>query len=268
MGLGRVVRRRESFDRVANLYDSARPGYPPRLIHDLIRLTGTAEGRRVLEIGPGTGQLTAPLAERGVTLVAVEIGANLAEIVRSKLTSFPHAKVVNADFDTWALPDEPFDLVLAATAFHWLDPATRLQRCADALRPGGMLAIIETHWGIGQSDDPFFAEAQTCYARWDPDHDPAFRPPALADLPNTREDLASSDRFLPITNRRYIVAREYSAAQYRDLLGTFSNILGFEESTRNGFLACIADLIEARFGGKVVQHDVYDLWLAQTTSQP
>jgi ubiquinone/menaquinone biosynthesis C-methylase UbiE len=267
MSTGRGVRRRESFDTVAELYDKARPGYPPRLVDDLVELTGVGKGDRVLEIGCGTGQLTVPLAERDVTLVAVELGSHLAEVARRKLATFEHAEVVIADFDTWALPDEPFDLVVAATAFHWLDPATRLRKCADALRPGGALAIVETHWGIGQSDDRFFAECQSCYARWDPDHDPSFWPPALEDLPDERDDLARSDRFAQTIHRRYLADREYSAAQYCDLLGTFSNILAFEERIRSGFLACIANLIESRFEGRIVQHDVHELWLARTSPE-
>src|SRR5438874_7339852 len=122
----RHIRRRESFDEVAELYDKARPGYPQRLVDDLVALTSLDKGRRVLEIGPGTGQLTVPLAERGVSLVAVELGSNLAEIARRKLAPFEHAEVVIADFDDWNLPSEPFDLVVAATAFHWLDPARRV----------------------------------------------------------------------------------------------------------------------------------------------
>ena len=267
MNTGNSVRRRETFDGVAELYESARPGYPPRLIEDLVELTGVGQGSRVLEIGPGAGQLTLPLAERDVTLVAVELGVNLAAILRRKLTPFEHTEVVNADFDRWSLPEERFDLVIAATAFHWLDPATRIQKCVEALQPGGLLAIVETHWGIGQSNDPFFAEGQACYARWDPDHDPTFQPPAIEDLPNTREDMIQSGLFAEIVNRRYVERREFSAKQYCDLLGTFSNILAFEESNRRGFLACIAQLIEDRFKGRVVQHDVFDLWLARTSTQ-
>ncbi|MCW3099984.1 MAG: SAM-dependent methyltransferase [Chthonomonadaceae bacterium] len=267
MSTGHGVRRRESFDGVAELYEKARPGYPQMLVDDLVELTGVGKGHRVLEIGCGTGQLTVPLAEREVTLVAVELGAHLAEVARRKLASFEHVEVVIADFDTWLLPDEPFDLVVAATAFHWLDPASRLRKCAEALRPGGALAIVETHWGIGQRYDRFFAEGQSCYARWDPDYDPSFWPPALEDLPDERDDLARSDRFDRTIHRRYVAVREYSAAQYCDLLGTFSNILAFDERTRSGFLACIANLIATRFEGRIVQHDVYDLWLARTSLQ-
>jgi SAM-dependent methyltransferase len=268
MTSGRGVRRRESFDEVAELYDRARPGYPQSLIDDLVDFTGLRGGHRVLEIGSGTGQLTVPLAERGVSLLAVELGSNLADVARRKLSRFDHAEVVVADFDQWVLPDRPFDLVVAATAFHWLDPATRIRKCADALRSGGTVAIVETRWGVRHGDDPFFAESQSCYARWDPGHDPSFQPPTLEDLPEERDDLASSHLFAEIAHRRYLYDREYSAAQYCDLLGTFSNVLAFDEPVRAGFLACIADLIQSRFAGRIVRHDLYDLWLARTSKRP
>ncbi|MEJ8852485.1 class I SAM-dependent methyltransferase [Variovorax rhizosphaerae] len=152
------VRRRESFDEVARLYDSARPGYPRALINDLLDFTALREGGRVLEIGCGIGQLTVPLAELEVFLVAVELGANLADVAREKLSRFGRAEVIVADFDQWVLPDQPFDLVVAATAFHWLDPDRRIQKCVYALRPGGTLAVIDTHWGVRTGDDPFLRQ--------------------------------------------------------------------------------------------------------------
>jgi protein-L-isoaspartate O-methyltransferase len=71
-------RLRATFDQAAGLYGRARPGYPPALFDDLADLTGIRPGSRVLEIGPGTGQATLPLAERGGRVVAVELGPDLA----------------------------------------------------------------------------------------------------------------------------------------------------------------------------------------------
>jgi SAM-dependent methyltransferase len=56
---------RETFDEDAERYERARPGYPAELLDDLAALTGLRAGDRVLEIGPGTGQATVPLARRG-----------------------------------------------------------------------------------------------------------------------------------------------------------------------------------------------------------
>jgi SAM-dependent methyltransferase len=257
-------RRREAFDEVAELYDKARPGYPRQLVDDLLELSGIDKECRVLEIGPGSGQLTVPLAERGLSLLAVELGANLAAVARRKLASLPKAEVVVADFDEWAPPSDLFDLVVVATAFHWLDPTTRVRKCADALRPGAALAIIETHWGVGCDVDRFSIESQTCHARWDPYYDPAFRLPRLEDLPEENEELAASPFFNLIAHKRYSCEREYGASQYCDLLKTFSNVRAFEQETRRSFLDCINNLIESRFEGKIVRHDVYDLWLART----
>ena len=44
--------------------------------------------------------------------------------------------------------------------------------------------------------------------------------------------------------------------------------IGTPTPTRRGFLACIADLIESRFEGGIVRHDLYDLWLARTSARP
>jgi SAM-dependent methyltransferase len=150
-------RLRSTFDQAAELYDRARPRYPAGLFDDLAELAGIGPGSSVLEIGPGTGQATVALAERGCRVVAVELGAALAAVARRNLARFPAVEVVTAPFEDWPLPEEPFDLVLAATAFHWIDPDVRVVKAADALRPGGVLATVTTHH-IAGGDDSFFAQ--------------------------------------------------------------------------------------------------------------
>ncbi len=76
---------RRIFETVAQLYDRARPGYPPELFDDLADMARLRSGSRVLEIGCGTEQATRPLAERGYKVVAVEIGPELAALARRKL---------------------------------------------------------------------------------------------------------------------------------------------------------------------------------------
>ena len=66
--------RRAIFDEVPELYDRVRPGYPAQLFEDVVGLSGIGARARVLEIGPGTGQATLPLAQRGYELTAVELG--------------------------------------------------------------------------------------------------------------------------------------------------------------------------------------------------
>lgn len=263
---GESTRRRECFDEVADLYDKARPAYPDALVRDLIEAADLRAGSRVLEIGCGTGQLTVSLAQCDVTLVAIELGANLAAIAQANLSSFERVAIHTGDFDIWPLPVEPFDLVVAATAFHWLNPATRIQKCAHALRSGGMLAIIDTHWGVGAKRDEFSVESQRCYALWDPCHDASFVPRTLSELPDKRDELDASEEFQSTRVKRYPVERCYSAEEYCDLLRTFSDVRALGEENRAGFLGCMQSLIGARFGGRIVRCNAYELWTARNAT--
>ena len=78
----------------------------------------------MLELGPGTGQATVPLARRGLAVTAVELGSGLAAVLRRNVSAFPAVQVVNAALEEWD-PPHTFDAVVAATAWHWLDPVVR-----------------------------------------------------------------------------------------------------------------------------------------------
>jgi SAM-dependent methyltransferase len=253
-----------SFDGVAELYARGRPAYPGELIEDLLRLTGVGCGSRVLEIGPGTGQLSVALASHGASLLAVELGSNLAAVARRNLAPFADAEVVVANFDEWTGTSASFDAVIAATSFHWLDPSNRVVKCASLLRPGGSLAVVETRWGVAVGEDAFYAASQTCYARWTPNHDSASRQVRPEDA--IPVDLSAADPEVAlVAQRRYIVARTYTSSEYADLLSTFSDVVVLEPVTRERFLECVVRLIESRFGGRVTRQDLYDLSVAQRT---
>jgi SAM-dependent methyltransferase len=256
-------RLRAAFNQVAELYDRARPGYPPALFDALADLAAIGPGCRVLEIGPGTGQATVPLAERDCEIVAVELGADLATVARHNLARFPQVQVITAAFEDWPLPAEPFDVVLAATAFHWIDPVVRVSKAADALGPGGALATIATHH-IAGGDEAFFAETQACYERWDPDTPPGGVPlPTAAEVPADSDELDRSGRFGPVLLRRYEWERSYSTASYLEVLGTYSGHRALEPATRANLLDCIAALIETDYGGRIRKRYLTELRVAR-----
>ena len=242
------VRLRATFDSIADLYDRARPGYPAALFDDLARLAGIGPGCRVLEIGPGTGQLTVPLAERGCEIVAVELGPRLAAVARRNLRNFPKVRMVTGDFETWPLPAEPFDLVIAATAAHWLDPAVATAKTAAALRPGGRIATVETHH-IEGGTTAYFVDAQDCYLRHDPATTASFRQPRAADI--DAEGAAG----------RYEWDQAYSTGEYLDLLRTYSSTLGLPARAAADLLSCLGALIDGRYGGRIVKRYLTQLRL-------
>jgi SAM-dependent methyltransferase len=205
------TRLRATFDEVAELYDRARPGYPRAVLDDLVALARLAADARIVEIGPGTGQATVALAERGLHVTAVELGESLAAVAERKLTSFDHVEIVRADFESWEPPRRDFDAVVAFTAFHWLDPGTRVERCARLLRPCGSLAVVQTQHVNPEGDDPFFAEVQDAYVRAGEPRAAPIRPDDVADL---TPELVAGAWFEQPEVRRYVWQEEYDADSY------------------------------------------------------
>ncbi|MCX4572358.1 class I SAM-dependent methyltransferase [Streptomyces sp. NBC_01571] len=253
---------RDTFDEAAELYDRARPRYPAALVDELAGRVGLGPGVRVLEIGPGTGQLTVPLARLGCDVTAVELGPALAAVARRNLRDFPRARVEVAEFERWPLPRDPFDLVVCATAFHWLDPAVRVARAGDALGPDGVLALVTTHHVAGGSTD-FFARVQACYERWDPATPPGLRASDEADVAT---DTGELERWGRVTSYRFAQEITYSTREYIDVLLTYSGHRALDAPARRGLLRCVEDLIETRHAGSITKRYLHELLLTRRKS--
>jgi SAM-dependent methyltransferase len=157
-------RLKTTFNSAASLYQQARPDYPAELYDELVRLAQLRPGDRLLEVGCATGKATVPLAQRGFLMTCIELGTDLAAQARRNLSRFPAAEVINDAFETWQPPPRAsYDLVFAATAWHWIDPAVRYQKAAELLRPGGHLAFWEATHVFPADGDPFFQEIQDVY---------------------------------------------------------------------------------------------------------
>ena len=119
------------------------------LAHNQVMMTPVLEGRllqaldlctgdRVLEIGTGTGFLTACLARLAGSVVSVDIFADFVEDAARKLD---HAGIGNVELRTMDattdLPDEPFDAIAVTGSLVDFD-----ERLVAALKPGGRLFVI------------------------------------------------------------------------------------------------------------------------------
>ncbi|QNE21767.1 class I SAM-dependent methyltransferase [Kribbella qitaiheensis] len=253
---------RKTFGEDAELYDRVRPTYPPGLYDDLTALLGNTDRPRVLEIGCGTGQATRPMLERGWSVKAVELSPELSGVARANL---PGLEVITTDFDVWPLPAEKFDLVISATAFHWLDPETRVIKSADALRPGGVLAVVSTHHVAGR--DPFFGEVQECYQQFMPGTDKEEKLLAPDEVPADSSEIDASGRFGPVEFRRYVWDQTYTTAEYLDLLNSYSGHRALTTVARDRLYDCIGARIEAA-GGSVTKSYLTQLSAANCLNQP
>lgn len=258
-----ALARRLAFDEAADAYDATRPGYPDALVADVVGLASLPADPLVLEVGCGTGQATLPFARRGHRVVCVEIGERLAALARRNLAAHPGVRVVTAEFESWVPDAGPFDLVLAATSWRWLDPDVRLARAAALLRPGGALAVCaSTHAMPAGETDPFFAGIQEVYAELGQAH-AAWPPPPPERVPGHAHEIAASGWFGPVTQRRYVWAVDYTADRYLALLDTFPDHRAMAPDVRRRLDAEIRRRLRGRRGGTVRRHWVTVLDVAR-----
>lgn len=199
----------------------------------------------MLELGPGTGKATLPLAQRGYEIVGLELGPGLASVARRNLAAHPQAEIVNEPFESWEPAGRRFDAVVAFTAFHWIDPQVRFSKSAALLWPHGSLAVVATQHVLPNGGDPFWAEVQEDYDAVDPSDD-NHPPPRPADVPDLAEEIAASGCFETPVVRRYLWEVSYTAAEYVDLLDTYSGHLSLEPAKRERLYARIRERIERR----------------------
>jgi SAM-dependent methyltransferase len=244
---------RRTFDSTADLYDAARPEYPEELFDDLVELAELEPGARLLEIGCATGKATRPLLERGFSVVCVELGAKLAERARRNLAGLA-VEIHVEPFETWEAEPESFDLVYAATAWHWVDPAVRYRKAHVLLRPGGHLAFWNALHAFPEGFDPFFTEVQELYDSVGERYEGAWPPPPPEQAPDFSDEIAASHLFETTHVRRYVWERLYTADEYIALLDTFSGHVSMEASKRDRLYGEIRARIANRTDGRVRRH--------------
>jgi SAM-dependent methyltransferase len=258
-------KRGELFDQVAAYYDEVRPKYPARLFDDLLAAADAGAHPEVLEIGPGTGQATLSLLERGCSVVAIEPGPQLAARLRANVREFSDATIIVGKFEEVELTPGNFDIVTAATAFHWIDPDVRYRKSHEVLRAGGVIAIIELIQVKGAEQPDFFEAAHPIYPKYRDDEQDRWTeaPDAGSVRPRELGAIEASGLFEPIGVYRYRWDQTYTTEQYAKLLRTYSNTLAMDVPAREGMISEICQLIDARFGGRIVRPAVVTLTVAR-----
>jgi SAM-dependent methyltransferase len=244
---------RGAFDLAADLYEAARPDYPEALIDDLVELAELKPGARLLEIGCASGKATRPLLERGFSVVCLEIGTQLAEIAGRNLAGWP-VEIHVIPFEAWEGEPEAFDLVFAATAWHWLDPALRFRKAHRLLRPGGHLAFWSALHAFPAGFDPFFTEIQEVYDAIGVGDGGQWPPAPPEQISDQAPDIEASGLFDVTEVRRYVWETSYSADEYIALLNTFSGHIAMESAKREHLYREVRERIDSRPGARVRRH--------------
>lgn len=239
-----------TFDRVAHLYQGARPDYPEPLFDRLVEVAGLEPGDRVLEVGAGPGKATLPLVRRGLRVTAIEPGHSLAAQARVNLAGYP-VEVVETRFEDWTGPRSEYAAVLAATAWHWVDPGQRYALAAAALRPGGHLATWGAEHIFPPGGDSFFDEIREVYDAIGEGLPEGAPRPAPGELPDRAAEIEASGLFDVVAIEHLDWTVDYDAEAYVRLLSTFSGHIAMPPEHREQLFSEIRRRLSLRPSGKL-----------------
>jgi ubiquinone/menaquinone biosynthesis C-methylase UbiE len=138
------------FGQVAKSYAKAREDIPANLMDSLYFRGIFFDGKKVVDIGCGTGALTRKIAMRKADVIGVDISKELLQhaIALNGLKNHKIPYVHGTSEDT-GLPDSQFDMVTVMRAWHWFDREKTMQEIKRILKEKGTLIVIDSGFHVG-----------------------------------------------------------------------------------------------------------------------
>lgn len=224
---------RRGFQREAEAYERGRPDYPAQAIEWLTAALRLASGRRVVDVGAGTGKLSRALLPSGAEVVAVEPIAAMRRVLSRDAADL---RVVGGTAERLPFGDGIADAVAAGQAFHWFDGPVALAEFHRVLRGHGRLGLIWNRRALQQPLQRAISELIEPFRGGAPSHESGL----------WRQALETTDLFWRVGENRVAFEQRLDADQLVDRVGSTSFIAALEPPERHEVLARVRHL--ARHG--------------------
>ena len=263
--------RRVHFDEIVLNYDKVRPEYPVALFEEIMKYSGPGEGTKALEIGAGTGKATIPFLNAGYSVTAVELGAKMADFMVERFHGNDRFKVITGTFEDALVEEDRYDLVYAASAFHWVDAETGCPKIYRILKSRGAIALFrynlvpavgeELYEEIQESYEKFYYSYYKSSQRLTKISKDQYWEPWKIHQGFGFESLEKYG-FMDISKSLYDVTRTFDADEYIALLDTMSDHRSLPEYERAALYNGIKEAIQ-RHGGQHRAEYVFQLYMGR-----
>ncbi|MCL1824238.1 MAG: class I SAM-dependent methyltransferase [Oscillospiraceae bacterium] len=250
--------KRTYFDEIVAGYDKVRPEYPTELFEDIFKYSEIKKEPKALEIGAGTGKATAPFLNAGYNITAVEIGGNMTDFLRDRFKGFPDFNVITAAFEEALLEENSFDLMYAASSFHWIDAEKGCPKVFNLLKSDGIFALLRYNFNVIPVGGKLHNEIQAVYEKHYYSYYKSKKRPEDISKRNFNkpseilngygfEDL-SAFGFHNVSMNLYPASKTYSAYEWFDFLETLSDHRNLPNSNRTALYAGVKNAIQKNGG--------------------
>ena len=250
----------KTFDNAAIDYDKSRPMYVKEIYEDIFNYKQINQDSHVLEIGMGTGKATHPILDTHCHFVGIEPGENLAALAKEKLQKYANFSLYSLTLQDYICADNSFDLVYAATAFHWIPEEYGYRRVYNLLKSGGVFARFAYHAGTDKGRRVLTDEIQELYRKYMNQEN---HPVEFSDADAKRlADKALAYGFVDVKHMLYHATKDFTADEYISLLRTYPDHMKLESAAREKVFEGIFHAIVGN-GGTMTVYYTMDLELAR-----
>lgn len=243
------ARRALVFGEVAELYDRARPTYPPELVDHVLSVIPDPLNARVLEVGAGTGKATTLFARRVGSLIALEPDPAMATIAERRTATLDHVNVLVNSFEDWVTNLPPFDAILAAHCWHWVDPRIAYSKARALVQPNGVLAAF---WNVPDLEQsPLYELINDAYRA----HAPTLEDKTATTRRSFGDTLARHPGFRMAEQREFDWDLDYTAREYTDMLCTHSDHHLLPDEQRDALMEAVAGVIDDAGGTITLRYE-------------
>lgn len=248
---------RKTFDKIPEMFDKYRPRYCDELFEELIVRCGLNPDKKVLEIGPGTGQATEPILKTGCDYTAIELGENFTAFMKKRFDTYSNFHIINGDFEKYLFEDNAYDLVYSAAAIQWIPEQIAFSKIYDMLKPRGYLAMFMTRSDESSLNKNLKDEIDCVYEKY-------FHVKQKYQCRINYENVTNYG-FTNFTYLEWEKQRELDVEAYISYISTHCEHITLEEPYKTNFYDGIRDAF-MKCDGKMKIIDTIPLYLAQKKS--
>lgn len=248
MRRGEELRNRDLFDGMAHAYHEWRQGYPPNLFDEA--LDGMGAKCRVLEVGSGTGKATREFLARDCAVHCVDPSHAMMNLLH-RLYENERLTSECCYFEHWQPSPNPFDIVAAAQAFHWVPTAEAYSNAAAALRDEGRLVLF---WNVDEPTNPFDDELDALYRSIAPQIIAERRPRIGEFVEAQTAEISASGFFTDVRIHTYPWRRDCTAEMFLGFLSTCSDHVALRADVRSRLEKGIRALFRVHSGSVSRKH--------------
>jgi cyclopropane fatty-acyl-phospholipid synthase-like methyltransferase len=254
---------KDVFKEIIEDYEVARPGYISELYNDIVEYAMLKCDAKILEIGSGPGQATEYFVKNKYNITGLEISEKQVEFLLDKYSEYHNFNSICSSFEDYNSPDEEYNLIFSATAFHWIKPEIGYPKAYNMLKRNGVMAVF---WHLASIIEPkteMLNQIRNIYRKYAPELDDYISFDEAEDLHSLRiSQIQVNNLFNNPVSKVYRWDDEYTTERYLKLMNSYSDFHDIDIDKQKAILDSAASYIDGK-GGKIVVPQEVRLYMAK-----